>query len=243
MSNSDDFIKLDPARVLTLLLTIIVVLIGFSVWGQYLRFFPERIDMHGAWEEFAIDLLSQSFYMDTESSVPTYFNTIMLFLPALLLTIIALWKNSRKDRFRFHWTLLALLFVMLSMDEAAALHERLIKPVRAALNLGGVFYFAWIIPGFVFVGVLALTFIRFFLHLDSRFKVLFFFSLALYFGGVLGGEMISGYFAESLGQKNFTYAVVASFEESIEMIGASLFTFSLLKYMRVFLHDGIKIKV
>jgi hypothetical protein len=243
MSKSEDVIKINATLVFILLLAIIVCLVSFSLWGQYIRFFPGNIDIRGAWHEFAIDLLSHEFYMDAEGNIPTYFNSILLFIPAVLLAIIAVWKNSRMDRFRFHWMLLALLFLLLSFDEAAVLHEKLIKPMRAALDLGGIFYFGWVIPGLIIVGLLAIAFLRFFLHLDRRFKVLFFVSMTLYFGGVLGGEMVSGYFAESLGQKNFIYAAVASMEESVEMIGASFFIFSLLKYIKLFLHDGIKLKL
>jgi hypothetical protein len=80
------------------------------------------------------------------------------------------------------------------------------------------------------------------LHLDRKFKFLFFISLAVYLGGVIGGEIISGYYAANLGLKNFTYAVVASLEESVEMIGASMIIYSLLVYIEKYLPDGITFK-
>jgi hypothetical protein len=60
---------------------------------------------------------------------------------------------------------------------------------------------------------------------------------------VIGGEMISGYYASTIGQKNFTYAVIASLEESIEYIGCSLIIFSLLKYIEQYLPEGITFKI
>jgi uncharacterized membrane protein len=126
------------------------------------------------------------------------------------------------------------------MDEAAALHERLIKPVRALLNIyEGWFYFAWIIPGMIAVALFGLSYLRFFLHLNNKFKLLFFVSLAIYIGGIIGGEIVSGYFAQLTGLENFRYAMFTSLEESLEYIGASMLIYSLLTYIQDYLPDGI----
>lgn len=240
MSNSTPVIKINPTRVLIILGVIIVALVGLSIWGQYLRFNPGAFTVRNPIDEFFIDLLMRAFYVDLEANIPTYFNTIILFIPALLLGIISAWKYSIKDKFKFHWIGLALIFLYLSMDEAAALHERLIKPVRAILNIyEGWFYFAWIIPGIVAVALFGLSYIRFFLNLNNRFKALFFFSLAIYIGGIIGGEMISGYFAQLTGLDNFNYAMFTSLEESLEYIGASMIIYSLLTYIKDYLPDGV----
>jgi hypothetical protein len=60
---------------------------------------------------------------------------------------------------------------------------------------------------------------------------------------VIGGEMVSGYYAANLGQKNITYAIVASIEESIEYIGCSLIIYSLLKYIEHYLPEGMTVKI
>jgi len=72
--------------------------------------------------------------------------------------------------------------------------------------------------------------------------LLFFISLGVYIGGVIGGEMLSGYYAAALGLKNITYATVASLEESIEMIGCSLIIYSLLEYIKHYLPEGMTLK-
>jgi len=242
MTNQNTTIHIYPKRILIGLLGIIGILIALSIYGQRIRFFGVA-DIRGAWHEFWLDLLMQAFYLDAEGNISTHVNALLLFLPALLLILISMWKNTNGDKFRLHWLGLGLIFLFLSFDEAAVLHERLIKPTRAILDTGGIFHFAWIIPGMIVVALFGLTFLTFFLHLDKKFKVLFFFSLAVYIGGVIGGEMLSGYVAANLGQKNFTYAVVASIEESIELIGASLIAYSLLEYIRYYLPDGITVKM
>jgi len=242
MANSAPVIKINPLKVLIFLFTCIILLVSFSIWGQHIRYFPESIDMHGAWSEFWVNMLEQAFNMDAEANVPTYFNTIILFIPALLFAAIAVTKFMDKDKFRIHWAGLSLLFLYLSIDEASVLHEKLIKPMRSMMDLGGIFYFAWVVPGIAFVVVVGLMYLRFFLNLETKFKILFFTSIFLYFGGVLGGEMVSGYFAESIGQKNFTYSVASSLEESIELIGASMLIYTLLAYIKQYLPEGITFK-
>lgn len=246
MQNSTPTIKINPKKVLFTLFAIIVLLVCLSIWGQYLKYIPSSFDMHGAIHEFGVDLLMHSFYTDSEANVPTYFNTIILFIPSILLAMIGLSKISINDKFKFHWIGLAIIFLYLSMDEAAVIHEKLIKPMRSLVNFesyGGVFYFAWVIPGIAAVLLFIVTYLRFFLHLENKYKFLFFISLAIYVSGIIGGEMLSGHFAGTVGLRNFTYAVYTSIEESLEWIGASLTIYSLLKYMQQYLPEGITIKV
>ena len=223
------------------LLVIVAAIVGLSIYGQKIRFFGVA-DIRGPWHEFILDQLMKSFYLDSEGNIVTFINALLLFIPSLILAEIGIWKISVKDKFRFHWAGLALIFLFLSIDEAAVIHENMIKPMRAIVGAEGFFYFAWIIPGIIMVAAFGLLYLMFFLHLENKFKILFLFSLGVYISGVIGGEMISGYYAANLGLKNYTYAVVASLEESIEYIGCSLIIYSLLKYIEHYLPEGITFK-
>ena len=238
MTNQTPVIRINPKRTLIFLLVLVAILVGMSIWGQYLRFIGGW-DIHSYWQEVVMDFMNTPFYMDAESNIPTFINSLMLFIASLLLAMIAAWKNSVRDKFRFQWIILALIFLLLSIDEVSTLHERLIKPMRAVFGAEGIFYFAWIVPGLVAVGAFLIAYLTFFIHLETRFKLLFFLSLAIYLSGVIGGEMVSGYFASNLGQKNFTYAMVASLEESVEMLGCSFLIYSLLEYLKTYLPGGI----
>lgn len=241
MTNQNTTITLNPKRILIVLFILVAVIVGLSIYGQKVRFFGVA-DIRGPWHEFVLDQLMQNFYLDAEGNITTYINALLLFIPSLLLAAIGIWKSSIKDKFRFHWIGLAIIFFFLSVDEAAVIHENMIKPMRAIVGANGVFYFAWIIPGMAIVAAFGLVYLMFFLHLENKFKILFLFSLGVYISGVIGGEMISGYYASNIGQKNFTYAVVASLEESIEYIGCSLIIYSLLKYIEHYLPEGITFK-
>jgi hypothetical protein len=238
MTNQTPIIKLNPKKTLIFLFVLVAWLVGMSIWGQHMKYYGVG-DIHGAWHEFLIDLMMSSFYLDYEANIPTYINALMLFIPSLLLAGIGIWKNVIKDKYRIQWNLLAFIFFLLSVDEIAAIHENLIKPMRAIIGANNFFYFAWIVPGMIVVVLFGIAFLNFFLHLENKFKLLFFFSLAVYISGVIGGEMISGHYASMLGMKNYTYAIVASFEESIEMFGCSLIIYSLLEYIKQYLPEGI----
>ncbi|HCR70908.1 MAG TPA: hypothetical protein DIW23_05650 [Anaerolineae bacterium] len=242
MTNQNPVITINSKKILFALLGVIIILIGLSIWGQRIRYFGVA-DIRGYWHEFLIDQLMQNFYMDAEGNIPTFTNALLLFVSSQILLLIGFWKFSAKDKFRFHWIGLSLIFLFLSIDEATVLHEQLIKPMRAIAGADGFFYFAWVIPGAIAVALFGLIYLFFFLHLDKKFKFLFFISLGIYIGGVIGGEMLSGYFAANLGQRNFTYSVVASIEESIELIGCSLIIYSLLEYIKHYLPEGMILKV
>ncbi|MBI5825453.1 MAG: hypothetical protein HZB18_15600 [Chloroflexi bacterium] len=241
MTSQTTTIKINPKRILIGLLAMVAAIVALSIYGQKIRFFGVA-DIRGPWHEFLIDQLMQNFYLDAEGNITTFINALLLFIPSLLLTAIGAWKVAVKDKFRFHWIGLALIFLFLSIDEAAVIHENMIKPMRAIVGAEGFFYFAWVIPGMVIVAAFGLVYLMFFLHLENKFKLLFLLSLGIYISGVIGGEMISGYYASMLGQKNFIYAVVASLEESIEYIGCSLIIYSLLKYIDHYLPEGITFK-
>ncbi|HMV28407.1 MAG TPA: hypothetical protein PKJ84_13920 [Anaerolineales bacterium] len=241
MTNQTPIINFSPKKILIFFFSLVALLVALSIWGQHMRFFGVG-DIRGPIHEMFIDIMMTSFYLDYESNVPTFINALMLFIPALLLLAIGLWKSNIKDKYRFQWNALAFIFFLLSIDEIASFHERLIKPMRAAVGSHGVFFFAWIIPGMAAIALFGFAFLTFFLHLDKKFKLLFFFSLAVYISGVIGGEMVSGYFAANLGQKNFTYAVVASLEESVEMFGCGLIIYSLLEYIKHYLPEGLTFK-
>ncbi len=241
MTNQSATVQFNPKKILIALLVMVGAIVGLSIYGQKIRFFGVA-DIRGPWHEFILDQLMKSFYLDAEGNIVTFINALLLFIPSLILTAISIWKTSVKDKFRFHWIGLALIFLFLSIDEAAVIHENMIKPMRAIVGAEGFFYFAWIIPGIIIVAAFGLLYFMFFLHLENKFKILFMLSLGVYISGVIGGEMISGYYAANLGLKNYTYAVVASLEESVEYIGCSLIIYSLLKYIEHYLPEGITFK-
>jgi len=175
------------------------------------------------------------FYFDREDSLPTYYSAILLLTAAFILSLIAVLKKKEKDSFTIHWAVLAIIFLGLSIDEAVSFHELLIEPLRQKFELTGYLRFSWVIAGGLFVVVFGIAYLKFFLALPPQMKVLFFVSGAIYVLGVIGFEMIGGsIYQGSTGVRDTSlpYMVVMTIEETLEIVGMSLFIYTLLQYIK-----------
>lgn len=194
-------------------------------------------------ENIIVHYLLRLFYMDKEVNIPTYFSTILLLAAGLLLLYIFFVKYLQKDKYRFHWGLLAGIFLLMSMDEFMELHERLIKPLRGTLDPPDWFHFAWVIPGIIAVCLGGLFFLNFIISLRSRIRKMFIGAAILYVGGAIGLELISGYLINSRGSENFMFAMAANIEETLEMLGIVYFIYALLLYIQTDLRQKLQISV
>jgi len=161
-----------------------------------------------------------------EKSFPTWYSSIALLFCSLLLVIIAKYKRAISDTFTRQWSLLAIIFLFMSIDEIAALHELATVPTREALNTGGIFYFAWVIPAGILVILFGFYFLRFILHLDPNTRMLFLASAFLLLSGALLIEMIAAslYVEFKAGLRPvLLYEKVTELEEFFEMAGVVLF--------------------
>jgi len=226
-----------PGRAAAILVVISLTFVALSLTGQYLRLFPNSYHISGPLQEFFLDLFIQKFDVNTESNIPTYYNTLILVIIAVLAFVIASVKRAQKDKYRNEWFLLAIVFLIMSIDEASVIHEKFSILLKSMPNVDGLFAYKWVIGGIFVVLVLGLLFLRFFLHLDNRNKILLFLSSAIYLTGALGSEMISGRYQAMYGTKNFTYSAMTTFEESFEWFGITLMIFTLLTYMQAHLSE------
>ena len=219
IENSTTF---SPAKVAKVLWIIAGVLLLLSIAGQCAKFFLGKRHLFGLIEEFNVD---------KENNIPTYFATVLLLMSSSLLALIASVKASAGDCFARHWIVLATIFLFLSIDEASSLHERLMSPVRDLLGVGGWLRFAWVIPGMLFVGVFALSYLKFLFHIPRRPRIFFTLAGCLYVSGAIGLEMIGGHHAAFYRVNSFTYGVITTIEEGLEMAGIIVFIYALLVYL------------
>jgi hypothetical protein len=144
-----------------------------------------------------------------------------------VLAIIASDERRRGSRWVRHWWALSLIFFYISLDELSSLHEN----ANHWFALGGILYFGWVIPAGIAVAVVGLSYLRFLAALPARARRGFLVAGAFYVGGALGVELILAYWTDVVGDKNFGYSLIDLVEESMEMIGASLFLLALLEYL------------
>jgi hypothetical protein len=176
------------------------------------------------------------FNLNNENNLPTFFSALVLLLCSLLLFVIA---SSRKSSGQpaGYWLGLALIFLFLSIDEDASIHEVLIVPVRTMLEVSGPFYYAWVIPYGLVVLAIGVAYIPFLFRLPRNIRRLIVIAGSVFVSGALGVELIEGwYYAAHDETEDLVYELLVTLEESLEMLGTIVFCYALL----LFLADELK---
>ncbi|MCL2869503.1 hypothetical protein FWF48_01685 [Candidatus Saccharibacteria bacterium] len=178
------------------------------------------------------------FSLDEEVSMPTWYSqTILLFVPALLLFYIGWTKKKTGAKFANHWLALGGVFTFLSLDDGAMIHEKFstisrLIGLQSDLNHvnAGVFAWSWwvlYVPIFIIIG---LFFIKWFLSLPTRTKILFAVALVLFMVGQVGGEVITGAITHNTGV--YAGPVWRGLDKFVgKGLGLSLFLWSVVDYI------------
>jgi len=167
--------------------------------------------------------------LSAESNLPTWHATCLLFWCAQLLFENGQSARAQAQPRALTWYLLAVVFLFMSLDEAVEIHEHLGSLVEGH----GLLYFSWVIPAFAFVLTVGAASVPFLFALPRQTRYRFIASGALYVGGALGMELPLGLWVEQHGDDNFTYAALDLIEETLELLGASLFVVALEAHLRV----------
>ena len=213
-------VMIDLKKILKRLVIIVICLVLASIFAHYYKYFIGH-------DRYLVRL----FALDHEWNIPTYYSSLALLFCSILLAIIAFSHKNEKNKFYLYWTVLAIIFFLLSLDESLQFHEQTIGRLRNLFDLSGIFYFAWVIPGIIFVFIFGLFFIKFLLNLDRKLRFLFIVSSIIYVCGAIGMELTSGWYASTHGVENFSYAILTDIEESLEMIGILVLIHTLQSYI------------
>lgn len=188
-------------------------------------------------EFFGQETIIDFFYLDSESNLPTWFSTMLLALNAIMLFLISYRARILKQRYFFLWLLLGCIFIGLSIDEFATLHEILIIPVRTALKPEGLLTFAWFIPVVFALIIMAIFYLPFLFHLPSYTRNMFILAALVYLGGAIGMEAVGGLRASTVDALEWKdiladvpYNLLMTAEEVLEMLGALFFFYTLSQY-------------
>lgn len=168
--------------------------------------------------------------VDVEQSAFTWLSVLSLFVASALLFLAAEDAFLLSDRFRWHWLVLALLFLFVSFDEFGGIHEKLSQALASRVDAGGFLYFAWAAPAAIASIIGLIAFLPFIRSFPPRLGFLMVLSAALFLGGAVGLEMIGGKIAESAGVETLAYRMLTNAEEGLELAGTLLFIFVLLAY-------------
>lgn len=169
------------------------------------------------------------FDLSSEQNVPTWFAVMQLAMASALCLVVARVERQNGSHAR-SWLALAVLMAYLSLDEATDLHG-LWRELTPDLNLRSeASGFDWVVPGLVIVFLVGLYFLRWLFSLPTRTRNYLFVAGAVYVMGGLGLEAVGAL----VGGDNFqgvVYGLVATAEETLEMVGILIFIFALLRHL------------
>jgi hypothetical protein len=175
------------------------------------------------------------FYLDTEGNLPVWVSCFGLLLAGVLAAVVA--RAPRPDgTATIYWILMAAGFSLMSIDEMCQYHEQLTLPIwtwlqARHLEMGGYLRNAWVLPALVLVPCVLAALIPFLRSLGIRERNRFLIAGAVYLGGAIGFEVISGhefYLSQGLSLES---VVLGCTEETVELLGIGLFNYALLAYL------------
>jgi hypothetical protein len=219
-------ITLYPRNIVIWLSTIAILLLVAHLITIAMPYIFEGFE-HGL-----VRLLFSLFFLDGEGNVPSIFSTWLFLINAVLFLMV--WKaaglagDSQKI-----WLFLSSLFIFLAIDESISIHERLIDPLRQALDATGIFYYTWIIPYGIGIVLLSIFMIPVFWRMQKRIRFWFGLSAATYLFATIGLEMISGKYLVMMNEKkDIVWIFMITLEESLEMGGLIILVYALLLLLR-----------
>ncbi len=177
--------------------------------------------------------------LNEEAALGAWYSAALWLLAAALAFALGLQSRQRGQPV-WQWNGLAALFMFLSLDEGAALHEKIGNVLEDQLRLGGVFFWTWVLYGFVLVAAMAALFGKFLLTLPRKALWTFITAAAIFLTGALGFEMYGA--AVASGDSQFLpglgWSVSVLLEELLEMLGIIVAIVGLLNLLR----DGGEIR-
>jgi len=206
---------------------IVGLLVAASIGASFLALAP----IHGPFLLKARHSVVRLLWLDGECNIPSWFSSALLLLCAFLLAVVAAAQRQLRDRHVGHWLALAVIFLFLSLDETAQLHELSIAPLRSSFHTSGLFLYPWIIPAAICVAVFVLSYLGFLASLPRRSRWLFVAAGAIYVAGALGVEALSGQQESLHGEETVGYHALITVEELLEMAGLVVFIYALLDYL------------
>ena len=188
----------------------------------------------GYFGQDALTNLTALLNLGKEDSIPTAFSIINLLISSVLLYFVHCMSKYRGDRVAFYWLVLSILFVLISIDEAASIHERAGGFDRfTGIALPVPSEHRWVLYGGIFAGAVFLFFLPFLLSIPRTMAWLLMLSGGMFVGGALGFEILGSWMLKSefASRKDLIYDIRRVFEEGLEMYAIALFNCTLFRYL------------
>ena len=125
--------RLRPGRIAAFLWTASFLVIALGLFREW------YVTVFG-FETIAEDM--RHLALNAEYCLPAWYTSLILALSGGLLAMVTASAARHGENYLFHWAILAVMFVGLSIDESTGVHELAIDPLQSGLGLSGFFHFA-----------------------------------------------------------------------------------------------------
>lgn len=190
-----------------------------------------QLAIESYWLAEGIESLVRLLDTNGEANIPSWYSSSALLVASALLFTITVAKARNEDRYRRHWQWMAVLFLYLSLDETALLHEMLSQPLRLLLHTDGFLYYPWILAAGICLGILCIVYAKFLLDLPVKSRFCFLISGTIFISGAIGCESYQAYLHSMGHHSREDFIVPTTIEEFLEMTGIALFIFTLIEYL------------
>ncbi len=217
-------LSISPKRVALVLTIVVIGLSIVSLAGQFSRHILGHGSLFG---------LVRLFNVGEDSNIPTWYSSITLLFCSLLLAFIATSQKIARARYILHWKVLSAIFLYLSIDEVAMIHENADAMLGSSISRTGFLHYGWVAVGVPLTLIFVVSYLKFLAHLPRKTRLLFFVAGTIFVSGAIGAEMFAGRYDDLYGYENMTYAMITAVEEFCEMFGIVVFIYALLSYMKL----------
>jgi hypothetical protein len=171
------------------------------------------------------------FDLDMERNVPTLFSSLILAIAAFSFYLLAQTVETKEQKKKKYWLGLSGVFIFLSFDESAKIHEQIGDFTEKFISPVGYLHYPWVISYGIFVLILGLLYFKFFWGMERKIFWSFMFSAFIYLLGAVGFEMVGAAESSVHGTATVLYSVLYTIEESLEMFGVIYLIWILLSLL------------
>lgn len=216
--------KLTPERIVRLLLIIVFLLLVANLLGIYTKYVAEH--------PYQIFWL---FYFDAEANIPTLYSFLVLVVCSIFLWITGSLEKIKTEKQAAFWKALACVFAFIAIDELSGIHETFTNDGLKLLDgftAGGYLHFAWLVPYGLLFAFISIFFAKHYMRLPNQTKLILFIGIAVFLTGAVIFEMVGGRYlcTHQEDMNRLGYALIATVEELLEMIGVIIFLYGILKF-------------
>jgi hypothetical protein len=161
------------------------------------------------------------FLLALERNPSTWFAALLLGLTGGAAWLIGRGRDDART-----WNLVAVIFVVLSLDEVATFHEWL----GAVPLVPGIGSRGWAGAGVLLVAIVGWRLFRWVLSLDAPVRFAFLGGAVVFVGGSIGFEVLAGAWKDAHGV-DWAYWTLSTIEENLELVGVAIVLRGLLDHL------------